>query len=249
MEPERIVSLAPSNTEILYALGAGERVVATTAVCDHPPAADDVPSVGGWTNPDVDAVREHEPDLVLASDALQDDAVDRCREAGLDVKQVKPVRLHEVCNSIKAIGEWTGRMAAARELVDGMNDGFREHAAQGGTRVYCEEWHRPPMASGNWVPRLVELAGGEPFLDEGERSREVDVDAVRDFDPEIIVLHPCGYGDAASPDAVVERDGWADITAVQEDRVHVVDDTVLNRPGPRIVDGLERLREFVAAAE
>lgn len=249
MDPERIVSLAPSNTEILHALGAWDRVVATTAVCDRPAAADDVPSVGGWTNPDVDAVVTHEPDLVLASDALQDDAVERCRDAGLDVKQVTPTHLHGVCNSIKALGEWVGCKDAAREIVDGMNEGFREHAAQGKTRVYCEEWHRPPMASGNWVPRLVDLAGGTSFLNEGERSREVTAEEVRTFDPEVIVLHPCGYGDAAEPDAVVARKGWADITAVETGNVHVLDDALLNRPGPRLVDGLARLRAAVADRE
>lgn len=247
--PERIVSLAPSNTEILYALGAEERLVATTALCDFPAEAREKPSVGGWTNSDTSAVVEHEPDLVLASDALQDAVVARCEAEGLRVEQVEPVRLQDVLNSIKAIGEWVGAEDAARDLVAEMNDRFRELRVDGEVRVYCEEWTKPPMASGNWVPRLVDLAGGESLLDEGERSRTVTLDELRDFDPEVVVLHPCGYGDGAEPETVAGRDGWDALTAVQEGRVDAVDDALLNRPGPRLVDGLEALRDAIQGSE
>lgn len=250
MAPDRIVSLAPSNTEILYELGAGDRVVATTAVCDHPPAAAEKPSVGGWTNPDVDAVAEHDPDLVLASDELQDEAVGRVRDAGIEVRQFTPRRLHDVFNTVKAVGEIVGRKDAARDLVDRMNERVRERAVPSVTaRVYTEEWHDPPMAGGNWVPDLVRFAGGEPLLEPGERSREVDAEEVRDFDPDHIVLHPCGYDDAADPGTVAGREGWGDITAVERGNVHVIDDTLLNRPGPRLVDGIDRLRGLVQGSE
>lgn len=248
--PDRIVSLAPSNTEILYELGVADRVVATTAICDHPPTAREKPSIGGWTNPDVDAVAEHDPDLVLAADALQDGAVAACEEAGLNVLQVTPTRLHEVFNAIKRIGEAVDAEDAARELVEEMNGTLRETAVPDtGPRVYTEEWHDPPMAGGNWVPRMVRLAGGEPFLDEGERSREVDAEEIRAFDPEHIVLHPCGYDDAADTDAVMEREGWNEVAAVETGRVHVVDDTLLNRPGPRIVDGVAALRDIIGGRD
>lgn len=250
MAPDRIVSLAPSNTEILHAVGAGDRVVATTAVCDHPPAARDLPSVGGWTNPDVDAVAEHDPDLVLASDELQDRAVDRVRDAGIDVRQFTPRRLRDVFNTVKAVGEIVGAEGKARDLVDRMNERVRATAApSAAVRVYTEEWHDPPMAGGNWVPDMVRFAGGKPLLDAGERSRKVDAEEVRDFDPDHIVLHPCGYDDAADPGTVAEREGWQDLRAVDRGNVHVVDDTLLNRPGPRLVEGLARLRELVQGSE
>ncbi len=248
---ERIVSLAPSNTEILYELSAGDRVVATTAVCDTPAAATEKPSVGGWTNPDIEEIGGHDPDLVLASDELQDDAVRQCAEAGLPVKQVTPTRFHDVFNTIKEIGELVDREKRSRKLVADMNEAVKNTAKAPGQRprVYCEEWHDPPMIGGNWIPRMVRLAGGEYLIPEGERSREVSTEEILSFDPEHIVLHYCGFGEAAEEEQVVERDGWDELSAVQQGNVHVVDDSLLNRPGPRLVDGLAELREIVHGSE
>lgn len=242
---DRIVSLAPSNTEILYALGAEDRVVATTAVCDYPETAREKPSVGGWTNPDVNAVAEHDPDIVLASDALQDAAVDRCRDAGLPVRQFTPTRLRDVCNTVKVIGELVGQEDAAQEIVDDVNEDIRSMAQRGDTtaRVYCEEWHEPPMVSGNWVPDIVSLLGGEYLIDGGERSRRVSTAEVQRFDPEYVFIHLCGFGDSAETTYVTERDGWQEITAVENGNVYVLDDSLLNRPGPRLVDGMRELQE------
>ncbi len=241
---DRIVSLAPSNTDILYALGVGERVVATTGLCDRPPAATELPSVGGWTTPDVDAVQAHDPDLVLASDALQDDAVAACRAAGLTVRQLTPRTFEDVFNTVKAVGELVDAEDAARDMVEEMNGRMQELAVRdpdSRPRVYCEEWHDPPMVAGNWVPDLVRLAGGEPLNAGGARSEAVDADAVAAFDPAVVVLHHCGAGDRPDAGAVADRDGWSGIAAVRDDAVHVVDDALLNRPGPRLLDGLERL--------
>jgi iron complex transport system substrate-binding protein len=246
---ERIVSLAPSNTEILYALDAADHVVATTAVCDYPDGVQDVPSIGGWTTPDIDAVAKHDPDLVLATDELQDAAVEACRDAGLRVKQFTPTRLHDVFNTIKAVGELVGRRQAARDLVGTLNERIHGIATErpDTPRVYCEEWHEPPMVGGNWIPRMVGMVGGEYLIEEGERSRAVDTDEIQAYDPEHIVLHYCGFGDAAGVEQVVERDGWRDITAVKEGNVHVVDDSLLNRPGPRLVEGMEALKNRITA--
>ncbi|MDY6769913.1 MAG: cobalamin-binding protein, partial [Candidatus Nanohaloarchaea archaeon] len=251
MNARRIVSLSPSNTEILYELGVQEQVVATTAVCDEPAAAREKPSVGGWTNPDIEDVASHDPDLVLASDELQDRAVKLCEEAGLPVKQLTPTTLQDVFNTVKQVGELVDAEERARDVVDTMNDRVRDAAVlpEQRPRVYCEEWHDPPMAGGNWVPGMVRLAGGEPFLEGGERSRPVSADELQAFDPEHIVIHYCGFGDAADTGRVREREEWADIGAVEEGNVHVVDDALLNRPGPRLVDGVERLAELLHGSE
>lgn len=247
----RIVSLAPSNTEILYELGAEDWIVATTAVCDEPEAAQDKPSVGGWTNPDVEAVQEHDPDLVLASDELQDAAVRQCAEAGLPVKQLTPRRFKDVFNTVKQIGELVDREKRSRKLVADMNEQVKAAATipDSRPRVYCEEWHDPPMVGGNWIPEMVRLAGGEYLLDEGERSQKVSQEEIQDFDPEHIVLHYCGFGDAADPDRVTDRDGWQELTAVEQGQVHIIDDSLLNRPGPRLVDGMQELHAIIHGSE
>ncbi|MFB6190984.1 MAG: cobalamin-binding protein [Candidatus Nanohaloarchaea archaeon] len=233
----RVVSLAPSNTEILFAIGAGDQVVATTSLCDHPEKARELPGIGGWSQGlDVEKVVEMSPDVALASDDLQDEIVDELSGRGIDVVQVSPHTLEEVYDSVEVIGRAVGREQVARELVKGMKARLRELSVEG-ARIYCEEWMRPPMASGNWVPGLVESIQAEYFLSGGERSREFDLEELARFDPEYIFLNVCGAGKKVNRDELLERDGWQDIEAVRRGEVYVIDDALLNRPGPRLVEG------------
>lgn len=241
----KIVSLAPSNTEILYSLGAEDRIVGTTSLCDHPDEAVEKPSVGGWTNPRVDRLEELEPDLVIASDDLQDGAVERVEDAGFEVSQVKPHTLGEVYQSIIEIGEAVNRGREAENLVEQMRAELESIELEGSPRIYCEEWMDPPMASGNWIPGLVEIIGGEYFITEGERSRKFELEKLKDFDPEYIFLNVCGAGENLSPEEVLKRDEWQEITAVKEENVYIIDDALLNRPGPRLVDGARSIAEIV----
>lgn len=240
----RIVSLAPSNTEILFELGAGDQVVGTTTLCDFPQEAVEKPSVGGWTNPRVDRLEELEPDLVIASDDLQDGAVERVREAGYEVLQVKPHSLEEVFESIREIGEKIDREEEADEIVQEMESGLEEIELEDSPRIYCEEWMNPPMVSGNWIPGLIQRIGGEYFIEEG-RSRKFDIEKLTEFDPEYIFLNVCGAGENLSTEEITKRDEWQELAAVENKDVYVVDDALLNRPGPRLVEGAKRITEII----
>ncbi|MFB6208669.1 MAG: cobalamin-binding protein [Candidatus Nanohaloarchaea archaeon] len=240
----RIVSLAPSNTEILYSIGAANRIVATTSLCDHPTEARQKPSVGGWTNPEIDRIQKFEPDLIMASDDLQDRAVEKLEDTGFDVFQVKPHSLEEVFKSIVSIGERIGMESEAEAVVSEMQAELEGFELKDSPRIYCEEWMDPPMVSGNWIPDLVRYIGGEYFID-GGRSREFDLQELKGFDPEYIFLNVCGAGDNLSPEEVLKRDDWSEITAVQEENVHVIDDALLNRPGPRLVEGAKTVSSYI----
>jgi len=240
----KIVSLAPSNTEILYRLGAGDEVVATTTLCDTPEEAARKPSVGGWTNPKIERIHRFDPDLVLASDDLQDKAVEQIQAEGYPVLQVKPHSLEEVYESINTIGERIGRVEEAKELVDEIKQGLSGIELESDTRIYCEEWMDPPMVSGNWVPGLVEEVGGSYFIEEG-RSREFDLEDLKQFDPEYIFLNICGAGENLSTEVVTDREDWQDLTAVKEGNVFVVDDSEFNRPSPRLLDAADTIKDLV----
>lgn len=240
----RIVSLAPSNTEIMYELGAEDEIVATTALCDYPEEAVEKPSVGGWTDIDADRVEEFDPDVALASDDLQDDIVEGLEKRGIEVLQVKPHTVEEVYQSILTIGKLVGRKDRAEEIIDDMKEEIGSIDLEG-ARVYCEEWTDPPMVSGNWIPGLVEKAGGEYFIREGERSREFELEELKEFDPEYIFLNVCGAGENIDPEQILKREEWRSITAVKEGNVFVVDDALLNRPGPRIVEGLKKMANAI----
>lgn len=241
----RIVSLAPSNTEILYELGAGDQIVGTTSLCDHPETVKNKPSLGGWTNPNYDKLEELEPDLVLASDDLQDNIVEEVKKLGIKISQVKPHTLEEVYNSIEKIGQIIDKEKEAYELVNRMRSDLDNIHLEKKHRIYCEEWVEPQMVSGNWIPGLIEKIGGDYPIEEGVRSREIELNLLQRFDPEYIILNVCGAGTGIDEKVVRERDQWENISAVQNENIYVVDDVLLNRPGPRLVDGARRIKKII----
>jgi len=247
----RVVSLAPSATATLSAMGASETLVGVTHHCrsgDDAGSAHGVDpvAVGGWVDPDLDRVAELDPDAVLTSDALQADVAAACRERDFDVFHREPATLEDVLDGIIARGTAVGRTEAGeslatecRDRLDRVADAVRENGGEEGTprpTVYCEEWSDPPMAAGNWVPDAVHAAGGRyPFVDPGERSREVAVETIESADPDHVVLHVCGHGDRIDPAVFHDRDWPVDAP------VHVLDDSLLNQPSPALIDGIERL--------
>ncbi|VTT87480.1 Vitamin B12 ABC transporter, B12-binding component BtuF [Halorubrum sp. DM2] len=251
MSTPRVVSLAPSATATVAALGAADRLVGVTAHCDLSDDAaagsahGDGPAtvVGGWLNPDLDRVTALDPDVVLTSDALQSDLADACRDRGLDVAHREPSTLDDAVGGFAARGSDVGRPEAGERLAADARDRLDRIAEAVADRprptVYCEEWSDPPMAAGNWVPDAVRAAGGRyPFVDSGERSREVEPDAVVAADPDRVVVHVCGRGDRVDPETVESRD-WVDAP------VSVIDDSLLNQPSPALLDGVERLARLL----
>ena len=253
MAEPRVVALAPSATATLAAMNATDTLVGVTHHCDLPDAAGDahdrdpVP-VGGWLDPDLDEVAALDPDVVLTSDALQADVAAACRDRGLDVRHREPATLSDVLDGFAARGSAVGRpeageslARACRERLDRVADAVpdpngTDEVTPAHPVVYCEEWSDPPMAAGNWVPDAVRAAGGRyPFVDPGERSREVDPAAVSAADPDHVVVHVCGHGDRIDPGTVAARD-W-----VGDTPVHVLDDSLLNQPSPALIEGVERL--------
>ncbi|MEK6823076.1 MAG: cobalamin-binding protein [Nanoarchaeota archaeon] len=246
----RIVSLAPSNTEILYALDAQDDVIGVTRFCDHPPAAKTKTIIGGWLDADLKKVVQLNPDLVLTSTFLQDKAAADLTAMGVMVVHVDPKTLGDVVESFITIGAAINRQDAAEELVartkERLDDLRRRTSALAKPRVYIEEWHKPSTVSGNWVPELLDIAGGRmDLIAAGERSAEIDTEDVVRFDPEHIIASWCGFGLSADKDWITQRPGYAHITAVKNGNIHVMDDSLLNRPGPRIVDGAQLLARLI----
>lgn len=238
----RIVSLAPSATSIVRALDAGDRLVGVTAHCEAP----DVPNLGGWLNPDLDRLAELDPDLVLTNDQLQVDLRDELRDRGYTVAHAEPVTLDDVLTTFRTIGDTIGkpdRGTGLEERARDRIDRFRSATPDGDDRpvVYCEEWGDPPMAAGNWVPDAVRVAGGRyPFVEPGARSRKIEREAVEAIDPDVAIVHHCGASEPSTR-TLVER-GW-DI----DTEVYVIDDSLLNQPSPRLLDGIERLASIFDA--
>ena len=238
-EVERVVSLAPSATATVAAMGGEDLLVGVTTHCPL-----DRTVVGGWLNPDYDRLADLDPDLVCTADALQADVRDELAARGYDVCHVEPDRLDAVVDSFATLGRAVGRPEAGEQLAEesrtrlgAVRDRVSDYTDDSARPVvYCEEWGEPPMAAGNWVPEVVEAAGGSyPFCDPGERSREVTRERVEAADPAHVIVHHCGHGDRADSEIIADR-GW-DLDA----SVHVLDDDLLNQPSPRLLDGVETL--------
>lgn len=239
----KILSAAPSNTEILYALGLADRIVGTTSLCDYPEDAREKPSIGGWSQGvNYEKIDELDPDIILLSDRLQDEQASKLEER-YELLQVSPESLKEVFESIMTIGKRFGKDDEASAIVSKMKDEI-EAVDLGGKSIYCEEWMSPPMVSGNWIPGLVEEANGDYFIGE-ERSRQFNLKKLKEFDPEYIFLNICGAGKNIDRKEILDRPEWQEITAVKNKNVYVIEDALLNRPGPRLVEGLKKINEKI----
>ena len=245
-EPERIVSLSPSHTEILFALGLGGRLVGTTTYCNYPPEVADTPRVGGFSDVDLEQVVGLAPDLVLASTIHSTEVVPRLEELGIAVFVVNPPTVLAVLDSILTIGFITGQARAAAVLVAEMQeriDAILEAVA--GAAKPEVFWELGPdlytAGPGSFIDDLITLAGGKNVAADAQSQwPQLSAETIIVKDPEIIVLADHNYGETA---AMVEaRPGWADVAAVKEGRmVELANDDVFSRPGPRIVEGLEFL--------
>ena len=246
----KIASLAPSVTEILYELGAESEIVCSTVFCDYPEVARDLPKIGSWINIDIEKLKGLNPDIVFTSSAVQGSLTGKLKNMGMRVVNINPMRLAEMVESYNQIGALCARQREADAIVRELYKKIMSHtldSRDSSPRVYCEEWANPPMASGNWVPDIVELAGGKGgVIKAGELSREFLLEDLQKFDPQMIFLHICGMGERVEAEVIMQRPGWESLSAVQSHEVHVVDDSLLNRPTSRLFEGLEKLKEKIS---
>ena len=254
-EPQAIVSLAPSNTEIVCALAACDRLVGVTDFDDYPPEVVDVEKVVTLAQVDVEAVVAAEPDLVLAAgnELTPTAVIEQLAELGLPVLVLYPESLDEVTADVELIGTAIGQQDEAAALVDDMDARVDAvEAAVAGLdrpRTFYEvslfEGAIYTAGESSFLASLVETAGGEPITgDAGATSIEIE-DLVA-ADPELILLGDATYDETITPESVAARPGWDGMTAVEDGQVLVVtEDVVITRPGPRIVDGLEALARAI----
>lgn len=254
-EPERIVSLAPSNTEIVCALDACDRLVGVTDFDDFPVEVAEIDKVVTMAQVDVEAVVAAEPDLVLAAgnELTPTSVIDQLAGLGLPVLVLYPESLGEVTADIELVGRAIGRADEAATVVDDIDARVAavEAAVDGLDRprtfyeVSVFEGTIYTAGEGSFLASLIETAGGDPITGDA-LSTSIEIEDLVAADPELILLGDATYDPSITPDSVAARPGWAAMTAVQSgDVVVVTDDVVITRPGPRIVDGLEALARAI----
>lgn len=249
---ERIVSLAPSLTEILFALGAGDRVVGVTTFCDTPAAAlAAVARVGGGLDPNVEVVMSLRPDLIVAPRTVAAArAVEAIRARGVPVSIFEPQTFPELHEAVRELGRMTGRAVEAEALVASMRRDEEAARAIGRSlprppRVYLELWRDPLVTAGRagYLQAVVEAAGGEnAFGDVAATTAQVSPESILARDPDVVVLLYEGARDESG--RLRTRPGWAGLRAVREGAVIAdLPLDLLARPGPRLAAGTLRLAE------
>lgn len=243
----RIVSLSPAATETLVAIGLKSHIVAVDQFSNFPDEVKALPHLKDHQRVDIETVKSCKPDLIFTATVIQEPLAREFKEKGLPVFHQDPRSLDAVLTGIEQLGIVAGAEEQALLLTKSMREELQHLKAKAKlmprkVRVYCEEWHNPPMVSGNWVPDILATAGVQSFpIKSGELSRAVTLEEVTRFDPEMIVISWCGAGKLAEKNILMQRDGWEDLRAVREGRVYVIDDSLLNRPGPRLIEGGQRI--------
>ena len=245
--PERIISLAPSNTEILFALGLGDKVVGVTDWCDYPPEALEKEKVGGPWTPDVEKILALQPDLILASDTNPFDIITNLEGLGLTVFGIKSIDLADVQNDIRTVGEITDKEVEAQVLTSEMTEGI-----QAVTDVTSELEERPKVfylidqylwtvGQGTFIHELIVKGGGVNICQNITGYAMITIEEVIARNPEVIITSslPGVYEWAMNETSLNSTD------ARQNNRVFVCDDNLAQRPGPRLVDGLEWFAYFI----
>ncbi|MBN1995749.1 MAG: cobalamin-binding protein [Anaerolineae bacterium] len=249
--PERIVSLLPSNTEILFTVGAGDQVVGVTSYCNYPPEATSREPVGGITNKSlsVETIVALEPDLVLASDS-QDEIIPVLEQASLTVLALNPATFDDIYANIEMVGQATGHLDQATALTAEMRRRVATVSAKVDTipadtrpSVFYEVWHDPLMTAGpnTFIGQMINIAGGKNiFADVNEDWPQVSAETIVERNPTII-FGPANHSDELTIEQITTRPGWADIAAVQNEQIYILDGDAVSRPGPRVVDVLEEI--------
>jgi iron complex transport system substrate-binding protein len=248
--PQRIVSLAPSNTEILFALGLGDKVVGVTEYCDYPPEALEKEKVMGYSTPDIEKIVALNPDLILVAYGTTMDVINSLIGLGLTVFGIKTTDLDDLLNDIKTIGEITDKEVEALALTSEMAVGIQSVTNQ------TEELEQRPKVfyllyggesgplwtagSGTFIHELIGKAGGVNICQNITSYTTISIEYVLARDPEIIISSVWSY------DWAINATGpLASTNASQTDRIFTCDDNLVQRPGPRLVKGLEWFAHFI----
>jgi iron complex transport system substrate-binding protein len=253
--PQRIISLAPSNTEILFAIGAGDQVVGRDQLSDFPEEAKAVADIGSTFEAlNTELIVSLKPDLVLAAEINTPEQVKQLEDLDLTVYYLKnPTTLEEMYGNLELVAQMTGHSQEAATLIDSLKArvaAVDEKIAPLSSRpgVFYELDGTDPAkpftaGKGTFITQLIERAGGYNIASEMDGYPQMSLEQVVAADPAFIILGDARYG--VTPESIAQRPGWENLSAVQNGKVFPFNDDLVSRPGPRLVDALEELAKLL----
>ncbi|WP_223068980.1 ABC transporter substrate-binding protein [Paenibacillus caui] len=244
--PARIVSIAPSETEMLFALGLDEQIVGVSDNDDYPEAAKSKPKMGGWQI-NTEAIVAAKPDVVFAAGITSDDTIKALRKLGIKVFQFNPKTVDAVIQDVEQYGQITDHQAEAKQVTDKMKaelaqvtEKIKSVSTDQKKKVYIEFSPGWTVGKGEFMDEMITLAGGVNVAADATGWYEINEENIIKANPDVI-LYSKNVVDQNSKtlDQIIKaRAGWDQITAIKENRVVALDDNLLSRTGPRITEGL-----------
>ncbi len=254
--PARIISLSPSNTEILFAIGAGDRVVGVTEYCNYPPAAKTRPKVGGVSTVSIEKVVALNPDIVIGCSINGKDTFERLEELGIPILGLNPKNISGILADIKLVGRVTGEERNATDLVaaiDSRLDAIRAKArAMRGSQqaaaptVFYDIGGFYTAGNDTFVNEIIETAGGRNIAADKTGYFQMSIEELIAKNPQVIICDR-GMGSMSKAyEEIMSDDRLKIVDAVRNNRVYLIDGDIIDRPGPRIVNAAETVYGYLS---
>ena len=253
--PGKIVSLSPTNTEILYALGIEDRIAGVTTFCDYPVEAADKPKVGGFSTPNIEAIVALSPDLVIAAPRHEKDIIPQLESKGLTVLGLNPQSFDSIMEAITLVGDVTGTEKKAEELTGEMESRINAVTGKVGSlseskkpSVFYLTWHDPLKTSGTGTlaDELIIKAGGRNLFSDISGIQSIDFEMLVARNPQVMIAGiGMGSGEDIPLTYLLEESRLKNTEAGKNGAIYGTDMDLSGRGGPRIVDGLEEFARCI----
>ena len=246
--PTRIVSLGASATEILFAVGAGNQVVARTDFCNFPAEASEIPSIGGFDGKtfSLESIISYKPDFVVLFKVMHDHLIEPLEKYGISYYVSDANTIEDVLKEITEIGKITGHEENALALVEEIQSSINNLSLISNKTVYWEVWNSPYMTIGgtSFINELITKAGGKNiFADVEQAYPSVNEESIIARNPDVIFIPS---DSPVTAEDVKNRAGWQDISAVKNNRIFKIDADITSRSGPRIKEAILLINDFLA---
>ena len=249
--PQRIVSLSPSNTEIVYALGLQDHLIGVTTYCNYPPEAKNKTQVSGYSTVDMEKVVSLQPDLILADNIHKTEVIPAFEKLGIPVLGIVAPNLDRLLADIELLGKICGKQDASSALAEGLQKRItavqQKTAGKTQPRVFFVTWHDPlwTVGRGSMIDDLITRAGGINIASDLKANQTIDLETAIQRNPEVIVILNSMGDEAVSYRFLKNEPRFQATDALKNNRVYQVNSDIFGRTTPRSVDGLEELAKLI----
>lgn len=246
-KPEKIVSLTPSNTEILFALGLGDSIVGVDKYSNYPEQANSIKKVGDFNGPNIELIAELKPDLVVAGGDIQEDAIKKLENLGIPVISSEAGGLEDLYKNIDVLGKATDTQQEAQELITKLKNNIQSIAQKVASLNKPKVYFNVDIngfytaGKGTFISQLIEMAGGKNVADDVEGWPQYSVEKIIEKNPDIIITTE----HAGTIDDIKKISALKNINAVKDGKIYSLDADIINRIGPRVDQALEEMAKVI----